>query len=114
MADIFTVTAPLAIRFKDGSKQVMIRIFKHKDGLLFLAPFWHELSKDKQFQFIPGPIKGDGPWKIGRAVVTVLGCHGTDADLASQFAQWQSYLAQQPADYPNDKMIKVMADSRIN
>ncbi|MEE9425257.1 MAG: hypothetical protein V3V18_09795 [Methylococcales bacterium] len=109
MADLFTVTAPLAIRFKDGSKQIMIRTFKHKDGLLFLAPFWHELSEDKQFQLITGPIKGEGPWKIGSAVVTVLGCHGTDTELASQFADWQSYLVQNNAEYPNDEMIKSMA-----
>ncbi len=106
MADLFTVTAPLAIRFKDGSKQIMIRTFKHKDGLLFLAPYWHELSQDKQLQFVTGPINGEGPWKIGDAVITVLGCHGTDAELAGQFADWQSYLAQHSAEYPYDEMMQ--------
>lgn len=94
MADIFSVTAPLAIRFPNGEKHVIIRCFPCNDGLIFAAPYWDQLPVDAVFRFVAGPIKGDGPWKVGNAVITVLGCHGTDPELAGEFAGWQSYLEQ--------------------
>lgn len=111
MADLFTVTAPLAIRFKDGSKQIMIRTSEYEDGVVFLTPFWHEHSKDKQVQYIAGPIIGEGPWKVGDAVVTVLGCHGTDPELASQFAQWQAYLQQHPENQADEETLSILVAS---
>lgn len=105
MADLLTVTAPLMVRFKDGRKQIMIRTSAYRDGLVFLTPFWHQQNKDNQLHYLAGPIKGEGPWKLGDAVVTVLGCHGTDAELASQFAEWQAYLQQNPAHQPDEAVI---------
>ena len=73
MADLFTVTAPLAIRFAGGEKQIMIERLAYQGGLLFLPVFWTEFGIDKALRFVAGPIKGDGPCKVGDAVVTVLG-----------------------------------------
>jgi len=109
MADLFTVTAPLAIRFSSGEKQIMIERLAYRDGLLFLPAFWPETGIDKALRFVAGPIKGDGPWKVGDAVVTVLACHGTDAGLANDFSCWQTLLMQMGEAYPpRDKIEKMM------
>jgi hypothetical protein len=108
MADLFTVTAPLAIRFASGEKQIMIERLAYADGLLFLPTFWTETGLPEALRFVAGPIKGDGPWKVGDAVVTVLACHGTDAQLADEFASWQSYLAQIDEAYPARQEIESM------
>lgn len=108
MPDLFSVTAPLAIRFRDGSKHIMIRAYPHRDGLLYLTPFWHQQPAETLFHFAPGPLKGDGPWKAGDAVITVLGCHGTDAELAGQYAEWQDYLAQVADAYPGEDEIAAL------
>jgi hypothetical protein len=106
MADLFSVTAPLAIRFKDGRRQVMIERAPHRGGLLFLPPFWITLGLDKSLVFAAGPVRGEGPWKVGDAVVTVLACHGGDPALASEFADWQLYLQQAGSAYPERDEIR--------
>jgi hypothetical protein len=109
MADLFTVTAALAIRFASGEKQIMSERLAYQDGLLFLPTFWTESGIDKALRFVAGPIKGDGPWKVGDAVATVLACHGTDAELANEFACWQTHLTQMGEAYPaGDKIEKMM------
>jgi hypothetical protein len=111
MADLFSVTAPLAIRFRDGSRQIMIERIPYADGVLFLPPFWTETGIETALRFVAGPVAGDGPWKVGDAVVTVLGCHGTDPHLASEFAAWQDYLEQLGAGYPErDRIEQRMQD----
>lgn len=109
MADLFSVTAPLAIRFPDGEKQIMLRCFPSGDGLIFLAPYWDQLPAHQAFRFVAGPVKGEGPWKAGNAVITVLGCHGTDPELASEFAGWQSYLEQRGESYPDNARLRELA-----
>ncbi len=113
MADLFTVTAPLAIRLPDGRKEVVVEKLSYSDGLIYLPPFWPEMNIEDALRFVPGPIKGDGPWKIGDSVVAVLACHGTDARLASDFSSWQSYLMQVDDAYPQpaeiEKLMKVHA-----
>lgn len=99
MADLFSVTAPLAIRFADGTKQIMIERIPFRNGILFLPPWWTDHSLEHSLRFVAGPIKGDGPWKSGDAVITVLGCHGTDPELAREFSCWQSER-EQMAGYP--------------
>ncbi len=109
MADLFSVTAPLAIRFRDGSRRIMIERMPYRDGLLFLPPFWNEAGIARALRFVAGPLRGDGPWKAGDAVVTVLGCHGSDPQLASDFAAWQSYLEQSGAAYPErEEVLRLM------
>jgi hypothetical protein len=109
MADLFSVTAPLAIRFRDGSRQIMIERIPYRDGLLFLPPFWNETGIASALRFVGGPLRGDGPWKVGDAVVTVLGCHGSDPELAAQFAAWQVCLEQSGAIYPErEEILRLM------
>jgi hypothetical protein len=100
MADLFSVTAPLAIRFANGQKQIMAERLACQDGLLYLPPFWTEMTIEEALRFVAGPVKGAGPWKVGDAVVTVLGCHGTDAELANEFSCWQSRLMEMAETYP--------------
>ncbi|HHH44269.1 MAG TPA: hypothetical protein ENK49_09035 [Gammaproteobacteria bacterium] len=106
MADLFTVTAPLAIRYRDGRRQVMVERLPYRDGLLYLPPFWTDQEFGDALHFVPGPIKGEGPWKVGDAVVTVLGCHGTDAGLADAFSGWQARLMELAEDYPQRTLIE--------
>ncbi|HKJ07513.1 MAG TPA: hypothetical protein VKA76_00340, partial [Gammaproteobacteria bacterium] len=58
---------------------------------------------------VPGPIHGDGPWKVGDHVVQVLGCHGSDPDLAVAYEQWLSYLSAPQTDYPPPPLIAAIA-----
>jgi len=107
MADLFSVTAPLAIRFRDsGEKQIMIERIPYNDGLVFLPVFWTDTGVADALRYVPGPIEGEGPWKVGNAVVTVLGCHGTDAELAGDFSCWQTRLLQLGEAYPKKADIE--------
>lgn len=106
MADLFSVTAPLAIRFKDtGEKQIMVERLPYNDGLLFLPAFWTDRELPQALRYVPGPIDGDGPWKVGSAIVTVLACHGTDAELANEFSCWQARLMELGESYPDQQNI---------
>ena len=106
MADLFSVTAPLAIRFKDtGEKQVMVERLPFNDGLLYLPAFWTDTELRNALRYVPGPITGDGPWKVGNTIVTVLACHGTDAELANEFSCWQTRLMELGESYPDRQDI---------
>jgi len=110
MADLFTVTAPLALRFPDGSRKVIAACFPHPRGLLYLDTFWHRSTPDRAAHLISGELTGEGPWKIGGCVITVLGCHDTDPDLAAPFAQWNEYLGSRGrTEYPPDEQIRDIA-----
>ena len=101
MADLFTVTAPLMIRCPDGEKRVMAEVFRHAEGLLYFDLFWNQLPQGSGVHVVAGEIRGDGPWKAGDCVITLLGCHGSEPRLASEYAEWQLYLDQQSAGYPS-------------
>ncbi len=109
MADLFSVTAPLLIRLPDGSQHVMAERFAHADGLVFFELFWHLGDPNHTIHFVQGAIKGEGPWKVGAAVVRVLGCHGTDGVLARQFDEWRQYLADHSDAYPVRPLIEAIA-----
>ncbi|HHJ14692.1 MAG TPA: hypothetical protein ENJ79_10020 [Gammaproteobacteria bacterium] len=106
MADLFSVTAPLAIRLPDGRKEVIAEKLPYDDGLLYLPPFWMNMEPLEALRYVPGPIRGEGPWKVGDAVVAVLACHGTDATLAGAFSDWQACLMQLDAAYPDMQEIE--------
>ncbi len=109
MADLFSVTAPLAIRFRDsGEKQILVERLPYSDGLLFLPAFWTDTRPELALRFVPGPIAGEGPWKVGNAIVTVLACHGTDAGLAAEFSAWQSRLLELGPEYPAKSDIETL------
>ena len=104
MADLFSVTAPLAVRFPDGARDILAERLPWRDGLVYLPPFWNLLPVSEALRHLPGPVRGDGPWKLGPATVTVLGCRGSDPELAATWAQWQAWLDEQP-DYPDPETL---------
>jgi hypothetical protein len=101
VADLFSVTAPLMIRCPDGGKRVMAAVFRHPRGLLYFDLFWDRMPDGHGVHLVTGKVRGDGPWKAGDCVVTLLGCQGSEPGLASQYAEWQLYLEQQSAGYPS-------------
>lgn len=110
MADPFRVTAPLALRRPDGTRKVLAACFPHPKGLLYLDTFWHHATPEEAAHLIVGELSGEGPWTIGGCVITVLGCHNTDPDLALPYARWRDYLQQAgPEDYPPPEQIRAIA-----
>ena len=109
MADLFSVTAPLLIHYADGSVHVMVHRFRHPQGLVYFRPFWDRLPAAEGIVLAAGEIRGDGPWKVGGAVVTLLGCHGSHPEHAAEYADWQSHLAQCREDYPEDEQLAQLA-----
>jgi len=109
MADLFSVTAPLLIRLPTGDMHVMAERFPHPRGLVYFDLFWNLGNPHFGVHVVEGIIKGDGPWKIGDAVVRVLGCHGTDGVLARRFDEWRTYLSEHPDDYPPRTQIEAIA-----
>jgi len=109
MADIFSMRSPLMIRFPSGQKRVMAECFPHPMGMLYFDLFWHQGDPNDTMHVVEGTIQGDGPWKVGEAVVHVLGCHGTDHELASAFEDWRQYLRENAAEYPPRPLILAIA-----
>lgn len=109
MVNLFSVTVPLLIRLPTGDMHVMAERFPHPRGLVYFDLFWHLGNPHFGVHVVEGIIKGDGPWKIGDAVVRVLGCHGTDGELARQFDQWRMYLNEHADTYPKRPFIEAIA-----
>jgi len=105
MADLFSATAPLLIRYPDGSVHVMVHRFPHAEGLLYFRTFWDRLPPAEGIVLARGEVRGEGPWKIGDAVVTLLGCQGSHPEQAAEYAEWQFHLAQQNEPYPDDEEL---------
>ena len=98
MADLFSVTAPLAMRSPQLGKRIAIEVFPHREGgVLAFEPFWY--LEGGRIHHIPGELTGEGPWRVGECIFTILACHGTDPELAQTWSQWQMY-AQDAEDYP--------------
>lgn len=109
MARLETVTAPLVVRHADGSEQVVAACFPHPLGVLYLDLFWHQRSPAEAAHLLRGELRGDGPWRVGDAVIRTLGCHGTDPHLQDQFSPWRSYLEQHGDAYPPHAQILEIA-----
>jgi len=106
--DLFSVEAPLLIRLPDGEKRVMAEAFPHPEGLLYFDLFWHTSDLAQAVHLVRGSIEGGGPWKVGGCVITVLGCHETDGEVAGEFAAWQDYLATTHGGYlPREEILAV-------
>ena len=112
MADLFSVTAPLVIRFPDGEKRIMVERFPLANGLLYLEPFWTQQEPETAFQRVEGPLRGDGPWKVGDAVITVLGCQGTDPAMAGLHARWQTHMQEPGFEFPPREIVEALARER--
>jgi hypothetical protein len=80
MADLFTLTAPLLIRYPDNTRHVMVGCFRHPEGIVYFRPFWDQLPDREGTPLATGEFKGEGPWKVGSAVISLLGCQGTNPD----------------------------------
>ncbi len=101
MTDLFFLTAPLLIRFPDRNRGVMVERLPHTGVLVYIRPFLrYRMPLAEGIRFVPGRLRGDGPWKVGDAVITLLGCHGTDPEQAAKYAEWQTNREQLAADYP--------------
>jgi len=109
MVDLFRVTAPLTIRYPDGTQRVMAELFRHPRGLLFFEPFWDNQPAAQGIHLVEGDIRGEGPWKAGECVITVLGCQGTHPHLAAEFSAWRSYIEEQGSDFPTRQQIDDLA-----
>lgn len=93
MVELFTLTAPLLVRYPDGEQRLVAEKFTHPQGMVYTEPFWLESELPAAY-LLKGEIKGDGPWKVGEVVVRLLNCGDTDQSM--QWAQWQQYLLSCP------------------
>lgn len=109
MPDLFSLTAPLSIRLADGTRRIMVERFRHARGLVYFEPYWHTGDPHALIHVVEGTIQGEGPWKIGTAVIQVLGCRGTEPALAAAYESWQQHLATHGADYPPRPLIEAIA-----
>ncbi len=109
MARLETVTAPLVIRFSDGSEKVVSRAFPHPEGVVYLDLFWHLKSPAEAAHLLPGELRGEGPWRVGEALIRVLGCANTDPHLQEQFLPWKEYLEREGEAYPPEAQIREIA-----
>jgi len=109
MADLFTLTTPLLIRYPDNTRRVMVACFPLVGGIVYFRPWWNELPDGEGIQIVRGDIRGEGPWKVGDAVITVLGCQGTHPEQAAEFADWKFYLEQRGERYPMRDELEVVA-----
>ncbi|UCC56214.1 MAG: hypothetical protein JSU75_00045 [Gammaproteobacteria bacterium] len=109
MADIFTVTAPLLLRLPDTTLCVIAEIFRHPQGLLYFDLYWDRQPGAESIHLLDGEIHGEGPWKAGGCVITLLGCHGSHPEQAAEYAAWQSYVAQRGSEFPSRERIEALA-----
>lgn len=112
MANLFSVTAPLMIRLPSGERQVIAELFPAAEGggLVYFELHWHlQRPASAGIHRIDAEVKGEGPWKVGAAVLNVLGCQGTDPELAAAYAEWQFFLQQGAPGYPQPDAIAALA-----
>jgi len=110
MADLFSVTAPLLLSEADGRQSLMAECFRHPGGLLYFELYWHlQRPASRGVHVVQGEVRGEGPWRIGAAVVRVLGCRGTDPELAAAWSEWQTLVNSAAGAYPAREAIENLA-----
>ena len=112
MAALFTVTTPLLIRYPDDTRHVMIACFEYPGGVLYFRPYWDELPDGEGICSARGDVRGEGPWKVGEAVVTLLGCQGTHPEQAAELADWKFSLENRGEPYPTRDVLEAVARER--
>jgi hypothetical protein len=112
LTDLFSITAPLLIRHAGGVKHVMIECFRHPDGLVYLRRFRGREPDAQDMHFVQGEVTGEGPWKIGDAVMTLPGCHGSNPGETAEFAEWQFHAGQLGDACPSRSELEKMARDR--
>ena len=114
MADLFRVTAPRLVRRSDGAQHIMAECFPllAASGLVYFELYWNlQRPATRAIHILQGDIKGDGPWKIADAIITLVGCQSTHPELASSYAEWQSYLQLGAPSYPEIDAVHALARS---
>jgi len=109
MADIFSLTAPITVKRLNGPQQVVAEYFKHPQGILYFDLYWHTQQPEQAMHIVEGEITGEGPWRVGDTIFNVLGCRGTNIEMAMQHEQWLTYLQTPGTDYPVDGLIHAIA-----
>lgn len=109
---LFSVTAPLMIRTPDGEEHVVAELFEHPQGLLWFELYWHVGDPARTMHVVEGEVRGEGPWRVGDHVLNVLGCHGTNAQLAIAFERWRETLLTPGSDYPPPELVAAIARHR--
>ncbi|MDH5425046.1 MAG: hypothetical protein OEY29_08645 [Gammaproteobacteria bacterium] len=109
MPDLFSMKRPLAVNYASGDKTVMVAYYPHADGLVFLPPFWEQREEGNKAVLIKGEITGNGPWKIADAVISLVGCQGTDSELAQMLAEWEFHVQSLPQEYFQPEDIRRLA-----
>jgi hypothetical protein len=112
LADLFTLTVPLLIRYPDATRHVMVGSFQHPEGVVYVRPFWDRLPAGEGIRLVTGEIKGEGPWKVGAAVISVLGCQDTHPVQAAEFADWKFHLEQRGEPYPTRDELRAIAQQQ--
>jgi len=107
--DLFEMKRPLAVNFADGRKTIMVAYYKHPEGMVYLEPFWEQKAEHEKAVVLKGVVKGEGPWKIADAVISLVGCQGTDSDLAQLLAQWEFHIQSVGSDYYQPEDIRTLA-----
>jgi hypothetical protein len=107
LPDLLHVTAPLVIRLPSGEKRLMAERFAHPRGLLYFEPFWRDNRQPPAIHLAEGPIKGEGPWKVGDAVVTILSC--ADSELNMEWNMWQQQLMEADNIYADEEATRELA-----
>ena len=109
MPDLFDMNRPLAVKYKNGEKFIMVAYYQHAEGIVYLEPFWQQKTEDKKAVVLKGKLSGDGPWKIGQAVISLVGCHNTDPELAQMLSDWEFHLQEVGSDYYQPEGIRSLA-----
>jgi hypothetical protein len=79
---------------------------------VYFRAFWDRMPAAQGIVLAAGEVRGDGPWKVGDAVVTLLGCHGSHPEQAAEYADWQCHLAQ-CRDYPENEQLLALARKHL-
>lgn len=108
MADLFSVTAPLVFRDPDGTERLAAAVFPHPQGVLVFDLYWDAGNPADTTRVVRGKVQGEGPWKVDAVVIRLLGCQGTDADLARAWQDWQAHI-QTSEEYPPAPLIEAIA-----
>lgn len=109
MPDIYTMTAPLVYHDHINECHLLIaELFPCCDGIVFFEPYWREFPSSHVVHKIQGTLKGDGPWKIADATITVLSC--SEPELAMAWQDWQAHIQLNASLYEDDEFkIKLAA-----
>ncbi len=80
---------------------VMVECLRQAAGLVYFRPYWDRLPLQEGIRFVAG--------EVGDAVVTVLGCQGTNPEQAAEYAEWRIYREQFGDSYPDMDALRQFA-----